>query len=583
MTRAQLTLQISAKRQNQKGFTLLELLLSIALLALLLAGIYKIFDDWLTRSVNRTAAADMMRVQSAAEDFVFANFEAMRADPPGFIEIPVAALIAANHLPNGYQAVNAFRQSVRAFRRNLVTQRLNRDGTGAVNTMGQPIMITTIEVLTLSDNNGAIDIVENDRLLDAARAGGPKMGVVMNIVLGGTVTFTNNIASPMGEWSIPLADINALYTRTATAVGGYLAVHGLVSSESSEANDNYLYRVSVNQRPELNRMATDLNMGSNPITNVGTFVADDVVVNGNAAFLGITQGLTTDTAQALTIDQALRVEGAGADESRIYMRQASGTCGLGALPAAPGGTRTMAPVGACTVSGGELNVISAAATNKDATADIAGDLRADGSILTDITTVTDTTTSDGISTFRELRGTDLTASLNVVAPTSQVNGNLIQTRQLQTGELLLNAANSTIDDALVTANARPNQFQSQTMDVLNTATFTGNLEADALVAERALTINDATPAGYRDNNPDAARRRNAVCTRTAGRTYCEPANGSSIQWANGYTETCFIVAGKGYRCDFTKTATGEDVGSSYFCRAVISGRAAHRFQTSACP
>jgi len=550
--------------QNTKGFSLLELLMVTALIALLLGGLYQLFDDWMQRSVNRKVAGDMMRVQKASEDFVFANFDALRGTSLNvFTEIPIATLRADNYLPTGYQAINNFQQRIRTFRRTLRVNKLNPDGTNATDPSGNPVYIFSIEVVTVSDNPsaGVTLRVGNKRLLDTAQAGGPSMGVITNLAMGTTI-FANRVTSVFGEWYVTRASLAAAgYTATPDTDGGYVAAYGLVNAESTEANDEWLYRVQITNRPELNRMATNLRMNSNSLQNAGSVVTDKMSVTGNASFLGQAQGVAAETAQAMTVEQALRVDSTG--ESRINMKDTNGTCTLSG-----GANRTLSGTG-CSIAGGEVQVISSTASGVDATMNI-GTLTADGSVITDITNVGNTAVAQGVSTFSTTAGTALSNSGLLITPTATVTGGTVNTRQMQAGNMSVTGA-SNVGDNLVAARANPNGYNvtSTNMDIANTAVLDGNIQANNMRATTSLYIKGIIPTSYWD----PVMGRSVVCTNWGGKTYCEPSG--THNWPNGFTEVCSPSSGS-YYCDYYKG--GQFQGRCTYNRATgASGQAYHQF------
>lgn len=565
------------RAKTTSGFTLMELLLSIGLLAMLLAGMYQILDSWMQRAVNRIAAADMMRVQNAAQDYVLANFEPLKTEPINvFVEMDIEDLKEGNYLPAGYQPRNTFRQRIRVFRRNLEVERLNPDGTVSLDVNGDPAVIITIEVVTVSDNPaGAVIRVANQRLRDTAQAGGPRMGIISNMVAPG-MTYTGLATSPYNEWYVPLSELqSAGYTASPDSIGGYLAAYGLVNAEATDVNDKWLYRVTIDNRPELNRMATNLNMNSHRVENVGTMIADRMNVTGNAAFRGVAQGVTSETAQAMTVEQALRID--TANEARINMRDNSGAC---TFTDVGGGNRTISG-GGCNIAGGELQVVSGA----DNAIMTIGTLTADGSVITDFTNVDNTTDSRGISTFENVTGQDMNISTTALAPLVTVTGPTVETIQMQTATMGL-AGNANIGSSgettikLVAAQVNTGSvsgghartFRSSQLDLGNAAEVTNEIRANALDATDTLYLTSVDPAGYND----AYLNRTVVCTPYNGRTYCEP-NGVTTWYGGDFRESCTIT-GTGYQCNHFRLVGGvyQYYGQCTHTRSVgASGQAYH--------
>lgn len=552
-------------RRNQRGFTLMELLLSIGLLAMLIAGIYQFFDSWMQRATNRTAATEMMRVQNAAQDYAYANFDTLLAQPGAvFHEIPIATLTAGNYLPTGFQARNVFRQNIRVFHRNLTVNRLRPDGTVATDASGNALNYTAIQILTVSDNPaGSVIRVANKRLMDIARAGGPKMGFYSAIVQPG-ISYANRIAGVFNEWSIEnVGDLVALgYSGVPDANGGYLAAFGLVSNEDTDVNDNLLYRLSIPGRPELNRMQANLIMNGNPIENAGTIVADKIWATGNVAFRGLAQGAAAETAQALTVDQALRINGNGI--SRFNMKTSSPGCSFVDVG---GGNRTIAG-GGCAVSGGEVQII---APTDNSILD-AGAVNASGNFLSDIANAA-TINANGVSTFDTISGTAMDMTNTVVVPTTNISaaGGSVTTSQLQTANM--DVTGGTNVGGLAAASLQPGGATvttNGTIKVGNAVELTGDISATNVNVTDTLYSASAT-SGYND----VSLARPMVCTTTGGRVYCEP-NGDAIWNINGhqYREHCQNDTGDGYQCWHYRD--GAYYGYCRFTRATgVSGQAYH--------
>lgn len=558
----------STPRKAQSGFTLLELMLSIVLLSVLMAGIYTIFNDWSARAVNRVAATDMLRFQNAAEDYVAANFDAIKDDSPNaFVEIALTDLTGNGFLPPGFQATNVFKQRMRVFRRNMPIPKIDASGNAVIDpNTGNPETIVTTEVLTLSDNpvTGEITRIHDQRLMDAAYAGGPRMGVVSSAVIAGK-NFSTLVASPFSGWQLDLSDLNAAGYNASPNVadGGYLAVYGLVNTEAAEPNSDYLYRVAVTNRPELNRMETDLRMNGNRLENVGTVVADKVSVTGNAAFRGVAQGSSSATAQAMTIEQALRVEGTG--ESRVNMKSQTPLLadGTDPCPFTNDGSGNRSVPGGCQISGGELQVISTAG---DATLR-AQQLNTSGNIVTDITDVTGTTTMDGISTFEAVTADSMEATGTLLSPTVNISGSTVTTEEVQTATMDV-AAGTTVNNRLVAAQFSPTTLQTTSMDAVNAVGLTGDLIVSGITATKSLYI-DNVAGGYQDS----VLGRQVSCVVTSGRTYCEPRG--RTDWNSNVYDEC-ADNGNGYTCNYYKKPANTYFGTCVFTRGVSAdGRSIH--------
>lgn len=304
----------SATRQPRTargGFSLLELLLVVGVSSALIMIAIQIFNDFTERSANRRAANHILKIQSSAEEFVAANFtDLWTNDIPNtgdIAEITMADLIGEGFLPDDYRSINVFRQNTRILIRNV------GDGfTGG----------RTIEVLSVTEDtdDGTDRSYPNPRILDAARGGGPKVGVIVNTAIGASCC-AGNIQSLNNEWSVPLADFQTSFNYTNDPNRGYLAAYGRVAF-SQTFNGDYLYRVEIPGQPQVNQMETNLDMTSNVINGVGVVTADNIGVGyrydsatgvwvaNNAATLevsGSNTGTGSFTPFALTVDQSITV------------------------------------------------------------------------------------------------------------------------------------------------------------------------------------------------------------------------------------------------------------------------------------
>ena len=278
-------------RNTQSGFSLLELLLTVGVLSILFAAGAAIFDDWQQDAIDRKAAREIQELQNAAERYVELNINAISDALPTVgdsIEIPLSDLQAGAFIPPGYDGVNSYRQSMRAFVRYA----------SATTAYGD-----TFEVITVTDNVGASNRrVEDNRLFNAATSGQRSVGIISDVSISATCC-DGNIQSAYGGWSIPITSIPAYTTRPGPE-GGYLAAYGRVFSDELLAN-NYLYRFEVPEIPNANRMEVDLGITDHDIENTGAIIADsvqgsNVTVAGNAySRLPGTYSLMVDTSMEM--------------------------------------------------------------------------------------------------------------------------------------------------------------------------------------------------------------------------------------------------------------------------------------------
>ncbi len=295
------------------GFSLLELLLAVGIMAGLTTGAASLFDQWAKNSVNRKVAVEMQRVQDAAKDYVEFNFETVVSDDVPNVgnvaEIDIDDVINAGFLPESFRPINSFNQEMRIMIRHVADDGVNGD---------------ILEVLTVGDNKSGFNSrVPTQRLFDSATTGGPDLGVISALDMGSNCC-SGNIQSVYGTWSVSLSDFSSIYSTTPNNNrGGYMAAYGRVSVVAEE-DQPYLYRVAVPGQEHLNRMNTNLDMNNNNIINGGVIVSDSMsAVNGT--FLGReTSNDISENVLAVEgdfdVDQNMEMLADGSDKGDIYIR-----------------------------------------------------------------------------------------------------------------------------------------------------------------------------------------------------------------------------------------------------------------------
>lgn len=403
-------------RQNQDGFSLIELLLVVVVMAVLMAGAMQIFNDWIEKSTNRTAVRQMLLVQNAAEEYVSANFAAILATIPNEDDvdtISLATLRGNGYLPQNFPDRNIFRQSLRIVLIN-----------GGVADKGQ-----IIQTLTLSGSDSDDQRVPETRLLDAAAAGGPNMGFYSRRTQG-------EIRSAYAEWSIEQSDIQTAYNPADPddRNGGYLAAYGQVSVDDIAQSD-YLYRVPMfdaagNRLYQLNRMATDLDMGGNAMQAAAAMTVDQMRVNGGMDILA--ENITTAgfNPYALSVDEVLSVSGDNSEMGYAFSENSSPDCRFVTIAGEIIVDDSLVPVGqVCQIVGGQITVHGDA---DDLTPDVTiPDMQVDGASIADVSNVQNTPTF-GEAQFDQVNANTVTAG-RVIADELSVSGTALSAQQLRTG------------------------------------------------------------------------------------------------------------------------------------------------------
>lgn len=543
-------------RVTTKGFSLLEVFLAIGVLSILTAGAFRIFDDWAKESVNQTVAGEITQHQRSIESFIYSRFSQVVAPfrldanipPATFTPINLADVINASFLPSGYTGQTSHRQLMESYFR-VVRNQIAPDQYNLA-----------IEVITLTGDLGGIDSsLDNKTLMNTARGNRVILGVVMGAGLVPGLDTNTRATSIQNAWSIPLADIPG-YTERADADSGYIAAYSRVVAEGDAINDNVLYRTRIQDRPELNRMETDLRMQNNAVRNASTVNVDYMDVAGNAYIRGRNAATPSDITPALTIDRALRVDGAN---NRII--------GIPDDPATPGVDESR---------GGNILLNSVDDVNPNGSGASAAPVRvggtvtsANGSVITDNTNVAGTLTSNGLTSLDTLNNSgNLDFSNRFHTPAFNMPGgpatSSFQTTTLNTLNASVGATNITGVATVGRYNqATANSIVTNNLDVRSTATV-NNLNTNNINAQEVLRISGASGT-YTDTN----NGRTYICSPDgSGRTFCEPSGSANLP--NGVTESCALT-GTGYECSYTVAATGVYKGKCIYTRSVAGSPAKH--------
>lgn len=256
----------SVPNSRRRGLTLVEVALSLGVLALILVGLMQLLAQGAENLRARAIADRMEEVSYAAKEYVKANFVDLMAIPAvqngQAVLVPVAgptgpagstlpSIQGAGFLSSSFQNNNSFgQQHALIVRRVAGQQRLE----GVVTTSGgNPIP---------------------DRLLGAAAA---YVGADAGFMFGenpipGSEGVITGVA---GGWMAPAATWSA---GGVTPQGGRLMT-SLAFAEGSLVGD-YLHRIDIDI-PEANTMRTNLNMANSEINNVDA-------IDGNGATIEMT-------------------------------------------------------------------------------------------------------------------------------------------------------------------------------------------------------------------------------------------------------------------------------------------------------
>jgi prepilin-type N-terminal cleavage/methylation domain-containing protein len=250
----------------QRGATLLELIIALAIMSGIMTGLYQLVDTFNQNTKSAVVSQHMSTVGQAAQAYIKDNYAAVAAvataGTPALIR--VSTLIATNYLQNGFTTSNAYNQNVCV----LVLQPAANQLAALVVAEGG----TTIDDLTL----GQI----------AATMGASGGGVYS--------TAATTLKGAMGGWSTAVgnfANANNLGLKCDGTAGNVTIAAGhpiqALWFANGDVTAGFLYRNSVPGRPELNQMQTALDMNNNALNNVATVALTTAVTQGDACTAGL--------------------------------------------------------------------------------------------------------------------------------------------------------------------------------------------------------------------------------------------------------------------------------------------------------
>lgn len=448
--------------RSQSGFSLLEVLLSVGVGAIIVLGAARLAQDWAERIRHREEASYLMTVNEAAKSYVTTNFGSILQD--GFLEN--LNNITQDDVADNAAMVNVGR-SILIPMENEGARFYLKDGTIglAANFPGRSPLGRTPQVYVrhLGSIGGQLTLqiitattVENqDRarpltalaVNDIARAIGPEAGTFSS-----RNGCNGEIASVFGNWVLSASTISdssrlmgsmAPYcppSNEPRGVGDYVVLQDRITYASVASND-YLYRVPISGMPMANQMETNLDMNNHGVVNVSSLSVDNMLVDGNAYIAGA--GGT-----AMFVDEAMRVSGPG---SRIAGTSNNLTASGGTLRTENLAISALNPDARLDEDlglGPEHLALNAPRMEVDRNLNIFGNLAVGNTLDISAGTLT-TPQAVGIATVIKPEGTITSRSFQVAAPTTV---NSISAGQLTTGVLdvggQLTASDFEVTDAI---------------------------------------------------------------------------------------------------------------------------------------
>ncbi|ELG9493461.1 shufflon system plasmid conjugative transfer pilus tip adhesin PilV [Escherichia coli] len=245
-------------KKTDKGVSLLEVLLVIGIMVMVIPKVYENIENHLNNVRWQNAAEHANTYNAAVRNYVADNASTLLAGSLPKTITP-ATLIQKGYLKSGFSESNFGQSYITGIAKNSKTSRL--------------------EALTCS--NGGQSLSEAGMRSVASMIEG----------LGGYINSSKQAIGAGGGWS----DTPSNYGLNCAT--GHIAM-ALVGADLQESDR--LYRYSITNRPDLNRMHTAIDMNSNNLNNVGTLNGNAAALSGdisarNGTFSGAISGNTATT------------------------------------------------------------------------------------------------------------------------------------------------------------------------------------------------------------------------------------------------------------------------------------------------
>ncbi|HBD6936250.1 TPA: shufflon system plasmid conjugative transfer pilus tip adhesin PilV, partial [Shigella sonnei] len=245
-------------KKTDKGVSLLEVLLVIGIMVMVIPKVYENIENHLNNVRWQNAAEHANTYNTAVRNYVADNASTLLAGSLPKTITP-ATLIQKGYLKSGFSESNFGQSYITGIAKNSKTSRL--------------------EALTCS--NGGQSLSEAGMRSVASMIEG----------LGGYINSSKQAIGAGGGWS----DTPLNYGLNCAT--GHIAM-ALVGADLQESDR--LYRYSITNRPDLNRMHTAIDMNSNNLNNVGTLNGNAAALSGdisarNGTFSGAISGNTATT------------------------------------------------------------------------------------------------------------------------------------------------------------------------------------------------------------------------------------------------------------------------------------------------
>ena len=255
---------------GEAGFTLVEVLGAIlvaGLMLTLLTGVVQRGTVWM----EQASVANHLRLVTEAFEGYASLHETELLQDAGQASGPSVTLedlAREGFLPQGFAPTNLWNQDyvLHVRKMELSYDAEGDDSSDDGDDAGQTIFRLALVVLT-SGGRGSVYDADNATFLNvhvpgAAARAGVHAGFIPGQDKDGATA--SDLVSGQGSYVLPLADLGI-----ASPGPGHLGAYLVLNAREESSSDNFLHRVAVPGRPELNQMETVLDMTGNAIVNTG--------------------------------------------------------------------------------------------------------------------------------------------------------------------------------------------------------------------------------------------------------------------------------------------------------------------------
>jgi prepilin-type N-terminal cleavage/methylation domain-containing protein len=232
------------KNSHDGGFTMIELVMVLAVMSIMLPALLIYIKDSNLMMTQKAASVFMRQVGMAAETYVTDHYQALLSTSTSTVatEIPIATLINDDYLSATFNTMNPWYQNYKIYVLEPSTDDL--------------------ALFVLTEGGQGHDPDRPDFGTKVIPKTANMIGAEGGYVPTGLLTGEPNtmIQGAYGGWSFAFAGTNIPNPGSA-----HLAYYKYFVDGTADDTDDYLHRVVVPGRPELNRMQTTLDMDGNNI------------------------------------------------------------------------------------------------------------------------------------------------------------------------------------------------------------------------------------------------------------------------------------------------------------------------------